>query len=68
MPPVFGSRELRGPVWETINAITLMLAGIDLFLMMHPAAVLTLKDLIPRLGKTGTASPDQIADWVGVRL
>jgi acetyl-CoA decarbonylase/synthase complex subunit delta len=68
MPPVFGSRELRGPVWETINAITLMLAGIDLFLMMHPAAVLTLKDLIPRLGKTGTATPDQIDDWVGVRL
>ena len=68
MPPVFGSRELRGPVWETINALTLLLAGIDLFLMMHPAAVLTLRDLIPRLGKTGTASPDQIADWVGVRL
>jgi|SRR5208337_3660519 len=68
MPPVFGSRELRGPVWETINAITLLLAGIDLFLMMHPAAVLTLKELIPRLGNTGTASPDQIADWVGVRL
>jgi acetyl-CoA decarbonylase/synthase complex subunit delta len=68
MPPVFGSRELRGPVWETINAITLLLAGIDLFLMMHPAAVLTLRDLIPRLGKTGIAPPDQIADWVGVRL
>jgi acetyl-CoA decarbonylase/synthase, CODH/ACS complex subunit delta len=68
MPPVFGSRELRGPVWETINAITLMLAGIDLFLMMHPAAVLTMKDMIPRLGKTGNASPEQIADWVGVRL
>ena len=43
MPPVFGSRELRGPVRETINALTLLLAGIDLFLMMHPAAVLTLK-------------------------
>jgi acetyl-CoA decarbonylase/synthase, CODH/ACS complex subunit delta len=69
MPPVFGSRELRGPIWETINAITLLLAGIDLFLMMHPAAVLTLKELIPRLGNAGTpSSPSQIADWVGVRL
>lgn len=68
MAPEYGSRELRGPVWETINAVTLLLAGVDLFMMMHPAAVLTLRDIIPRLAKSGTAHPEQIADWVGVRL
>ncbi len=68
MPPEYGSRELRGPVWETINALTLLLAGVDLFMMMHPAAVLTLRDMIPRLAKSGTAHPEQIADWVGVHL
>jgi acetyl-CoA decarbonylase/synthase complex subunit delta len=68
MAPVYGPRELRGPIWETINALTLLLAGVDLFLMMHPAAVLTLREIIPRLGKPGTAQGDQIADWVGVRL
>lgn len=68
MPPEYGSRQLRGPVWETVNALTLLLAGVDLFLMMHPAAVLTLRDIIPRLAKTGTAHPEQIADWVGVRI
>ncbi|MDD1693156.1 MAG: CO dehydrogenase/acetyl-CoA synthase subunit delta [Methanoregula sp.] len=68
MVPEYGSRQLRGPVWETINALTLLLAGVDLFLMMHPAAVLTMRDVIPRLTKAGTAHPEQIADWVGVRI
>ncbi|MFA4876222.1 MAG: CO dehydrogenase/acetyl-CoA synthase subunit delta [Methanoregula sp.] len=68
MPPEYGSRQLRGPIWETVNALTLLLSGMDLFLMMHPAAVLTLKDVIHRLGKPGTARADQIQDWVSVRL
>jgi acetyl-CoA decarbonylase/synthase complex subunit delta len=68
MDPAYGSRELRGPVWETINALTLLLAGMDLFLMMHPAAVLTLKDIIRRLESPGTSRADRIADWVSVRL
>ena len=68
MPPEYGSRELRGPIWETINAVTLLLAGIDLFLMMHPAAVLTLKDVITRLEKPQDSHAESIADWVEVRL
>jgi acetyl-CoA decarbonylase/synthase complex subunit delta len=68
MPPEYGSRELRGPIWETVNAITLLLAGIDLFLMMHPAAVLTLKDVISRLDKSSGPLHEPVADWVGVRL
>jgi acetyl-CoA decarbonylase/synthase complex subunit delta len=68
MPPEYGARELRGPIWETINAITLLLAGIDLFLMMHPAAVLTLKDVIARLENPAETLHEPIADWVGVRL
>lgn len=68
MPPEYGSRELRGPIWETINAISLLLAGIDLFLMMHPAAVLTLKDVISRLEKSPSTPTEPVTDWVGVRL
>lgn len=68
MAPEYGSRQLRGPVWETVNALTLLLAGVDLFLMMHPAAVLTMREVIPRLPTVGTAQAGQIADWVGVRL
>ena len=68
MAPEYGTREFRGPVWETVNALTLLLAGVDLFLMMHPAAVMTLRDIIPRLSKSHTANPERIADWVGVRI
>jgi acetyl-CoA decarbonylase/synthase complex subunit delta len=68
MAPEYGSRQLRGPVWETVNALTLLLAGVDLFLMMHPAAVLTMREAIPRLPTVGAAQAGQIADWVGVRL
>ncbi|HXX55766.1 MAG TPA: CO dehydrogenase/acetyl-CoA synthase subunit delta [Methanoregula sp.] len=68
MAPEYGSRELRGPVWETINAVTLLLAGIDIYMMMHPAAVLTLRNMAARLGTPGGQYPGGAGDWVGVRL
>jgi len=68
MAPEYGPRELRGPVWETLNALTLLLAGIDLFMMMHPASVLTLRDVIQRLGSRGTAGAPLPRDWVRARI
>ncbi len=68
MPPEYGPRELRGPIWETLNALTLLLAGVDLFMMMHPAAVLTIKDVIRRLGHLPEAGPHATRDWVGARI
>jgi acetyl-CoA decarbonylase/synthase complex subunit delta len=68
MAPEYGPRELRGPVWETLNALTLLLAGIDLFMMMHPASVLTLRDVIHRLGNKGSAGATPARDWVGARI
>ena len=68
MAPKYGPRELRGPIWETVNAITLMLAGIDLFLMMHPAAVFTIKDVIRRLDMTKDIPVEPLQDWVSVRI
>ena len=68
MAPEYGPRELRGPIWETVNALTLMLAGIDLFLMMHPAAVLTIKDVIRRLEMTKDIPTEPLQNWVSVRI
>jgi acetyl-CoA decarbonylase/synthase complex subunit delta len=68
MAPEYGPRELRGPVWETLNALTLLLAGVDLFMMMHPASVLTLKDVIRRLGYRRLAGSHPARDWVGARI
>ncbi|HKZ93745.1 MAG TPA: CO dehydrogenase/acetyl-CoA synthase subunit delta [Candidatus Bathyarchaeia archaeon] len=69
MAPEWGPRELRGPIWETITALTLCLAGVDVFMMMHPAAVKTLKEVVNKLTTGATrGKPEQIADWVTMKV
>jgi acetyl-CoA decarbonylase/synthase complex subunit delta len=67
MAPEWEPRELRGPLWEVTTALTLLLAGVDLFMMMHPAAVKTLKETINRLVSGGKADPTKFLDWVSVK-
>ncbi len=69
MDSKWGPRELRGPIWETVTALTLLLAGVDLFMMMHPAAVKTLKDVIKELtGKRGRGETGKIANWIATKI
>ena len=68
MAPEWGPRELRGPIWETVTALTLLLAGVDLFMMMHPAAVRTVKEVIKELMSGNRGQPEKIADWVTVKI
>jgi len=69
MAPEWGPRELRGPMWETVTALTLLLAGVDVFMMMHPAAVKTVREVISKLTTGATkGKPEQIADWVTVKI
>jgi len=66
MGPEFDPRELRGPIWETITGQTLLLTGIDYFMMMHPAAVNALKVMIDGLMKG--EKPNQPTDWVSITV
>lgn len=68
MGPEWEPRELRGPIWETVTALSLLLAGVDLFMMMHPAAVRTLHEVIKQLMSTGKARPEKIANWVRAKM
>jgi acetyl-CoA decarbonylase/synthase complex subunit delta len=68
MDSEWGPREFRGPIWETVTALTLLLAGVDLFMMMHPAAVKTLKDVIKRLTSGKSGNPEKIANWVTAKI
>nr|ARX76842.1 acetyl-CoA decarbonylase/synthase complex delta subunit [uncultured archaeon]ARX76958.1 acetyl-CoA decarbonylase/synthase complex delta subunit [uncultured archaeon] len=68
MDAQYGPRELRGPLWETLNALTLLFAGVDLFMMMHPAATRTLKDMVNMLMQQNVALPDQIAHWATMKI
>jgi acetyl-CoA decarbonylase/synthase complex subunit delta len=67
MAPEWEPRELRGPLWEVTTALTLLLAGVDLFMMMHPAAVKTLKDVTNFLTSGKKADASKYADWVSVK-
>lgn len=68
MDPEWGPREFRGPIWETVTALTLLLAGVDLFMMMHPAAVKTLKDVIKELTSGKSGNPEKIGNWVTAKI
>jgi acetyl-CoA decarbonylase/synthase complex subunit delta len=67
MPPEWEPRELRGPLWELTTALTLLLTGVDLFMMMHPAAVKTLKDVTARLISGEKADACKFMDWVSMK-
>ena len=68
MDPRWGPREFRGPIWETVTALTLLLTGVDWFMMMHPAAVKTVKDVIRAFTRGEKASSETIADWITLKI
>jgi len=67
MAPQWEPRELRGPLWETVTALTGLLAGVDYFMMMHPLAIKTVKDVIERLMDKGAEKPEKI-DWQIIKI
>ncbi len=64
--PEWGPREYRLPLWEITTGITMMMCGVDLFMMLNPIAVRTLKEI----GKTLTTKPGEVKlntnnyDWI----
>ncbi|MHA2601866.1 MAG: CO dehydrogenase/acetyl-CoA synthase subunit delta [Candidatus Thorarchaeota archaeon SMTZ1-83] len=66
--PILGPRELRGPIWESVTALSLLLAGNDLFMMMHPAAIKTVHDLIEWLRERRPIPVDEYADWTTLSI
>jgi acetyl-CoA decarbonylase/synthase complex subunit delta len=67
MAPEWEPRELRGPLWEVTTALTLLLTGVDLFMMMHPAAVKTLKEVTGQLVSGNKADAAKFVDWVSLK-
>jgi acetyl-CoA decarbonylase/synthase complex subunit delta len=68
MGPEWEPRELRGPIWETVTALVLLLAGVDVFMMMHPAAVRTVKEVIKNLMNPAQEKHSEMANWVSIRV
>ncbi len=49
MDEKYGPREFRGPLWETLNGLTLLMAGVDIFMVAHPTTLNTLKEIVQML-------------------
>ena len=64
--PQWAPRDLRGPLWETITAQTLLLAGVDYFMMMHPASVKAVRTMIDNL-MSGKHTGEPV-DWVSLKV
>ncbi len=63
----WGMREHRGPLWEIITGLTLSLAAVDIFMMMHPVSVAVLKELIHTLGGKKEVEVE-CEDWISAEL
>ncbi|MHC1601092.1 MAG: CO dehydrogenase/acetyl-CoA synthase subunit delta [Candidatus Nezhaarchaeales archaeon] len=67
----WGPREYRGPLWEATTAIVGMLAGADIFMMMHPIAAKIVKGLAEILSKPKLDTKlEEInySDWVKMKV
>ena len=51
-----------------INALTLLLAGVDIFMMMHPVAIRTCRDSIRTFAKKDAPVPEGIARWATMKI
>ena len=49
--PGWGPTQERGPLWETITATTLLQAGADILVMLHPKAVAAVRSFVGGLVK-----------------
>ena len=66
MDPSWGPKELRGPIWETITALSMLLVGADYLMMLHPTPMSAVKEIVGYL--LGSATGKKIPDWTSAKL
>ncbi len=64
--PAWGPREYRGPLWETINSLTVLHAGADIMMMLHPKAVKAVKTVIESMYNKPKGPEIKYEDWLTV--
>jgi len=67
----WGPREYRGPLWEATTAIVGLMAGANLFMMMHPLAAKIVKGLAELLSKPKLdvkLEEVKYKDWIKMRV
>ena len=59
----WGPKEFRGPLWETVTGLTMLMSGADLFMVSHPATVRVLKQIAENLYGIGETK-HSIENWI----
>ncbi|MEE8401035.1 MAG: CO dehydrogenase/acetyl-CoA synthase subunit delta [Candidatus Hydrothermarchaeaceae archaeon] len=62
--PKWGPREYRGPLWETLTALTVLMAGADIMMMLHPTAVKIVKEVIESQSGKFAGKETRFEDWL----
>lgn len=62
--PKWGPREYRGPLWETVTALTVLTAGADIMMMLHPTAVKIVKEVIGSQNGKLKGADVKFEDWL----
>lgn len=58
----WGDRMKRGPLWETVTALTLISSGADLLMALHPRSVSVIHEVVDRMnGRVEKCVED---DWI----
>ncbi|RMF91782.1 MAG: CO dehydrogenase/acetyl-CoA synthase subunit delta [Methanobacteriota archaeon] len=60
----WGPREYRGPLWEILTGLAVLMAGADIMMMLHPTAVKTVKDVILSMTGEKKSRPVKYEDWI----
>ncbi|MFH1421500.1 MAG: acetyl-CoA decarbonylase/synthase complex subunit delta [Planctomycetota bacterium] len=47
--PAWGDEKKRGPLWELITGMAMLVSGVDILLMRHPEAIKSIRKAIDRL-------------------
>ncbi len=58
----WGPREFRGPLWETLTGLSMIMAGSDLLMALHPRAVDVLNKMVDRL--SGGEEVSGYQNWI----
>ncbi|RBQ23368.1 Acetyl-CoA decarbonylase/synthase complex subunit delta 1 [Candidatus Methanobinarius endosymbioticus] len=61
----WGPTDYRGPLWEIFTGLTLMLNGVDIFMMLHPDSVRILREIGETFTKEYLSTPTpEIDNWI----
>ncbi len=65
--PEWGAREHRGPLWEVVTSLTVLMAGADILMELNPKAAGIVKDVILKMAGEKTLDKEVVyEDWIKV--